>query len=92
MYNEVWKRCPECGHSAYMQIPQIVLGFGNFNLDNPESIAEELSESEIETLFEYIGEDRFECKECGNCFKLNAKKTNMKIEMIKRFIEGDVSV
>lgn len=34
MYNEVFKKCPNCGKTGYMQIPQIVLGFGGFNLDD----------------------------------------------------------
>ena len=86
MYNEVWKRCPECGHSAYMQIPQMVLGFGNFNLDEPESIAEQLSEDEILQLFEYIKGDKFEC-ECGNYFSLNEKNIDKKMKLIKKFLD-----
>ena len=33
MFNEVFDNCPDCGrHTGYLQIRQIVLGFGNFDL------------------------------------------------------------
>jgi hypothetical protein len=33
MYNEVFDDCPHCGkHTGYLQIHQIVLGFGEFDL------------------------------------------------------------
>jgi hypothetical protein len=72
MYNEVFKTCPECAHISVMQIPQIVLGFGGFNLDAPDSIAEELSPEEVDQLINYV-KDRhryFECPECHNTFQL----------------------
>jgi hypothetical protein len=35
MYNEVRKDCPRCGNQSEVQIPQVVLGFGDFNLNYP---------------------------------------------------------
>ena len=33
MFNEVFDDCPNCGkHSGYLQIDQLVLGFGEFDL------------------------------------------------------------
>jgi len=71
MYNEVFKACPECHSSAIMQIPQITLGFGGFNLDDPESIAKELTPEEIDQLIEYVKDKHryFECP-CQHIFQI----------------------
>lgn len=60
MYNEVFKRCPECGKRGYLQIHQIVLGFGGFNMDDPETL-KELSPSQLEELHEAIEGETFVC-------------------------------
>lgn len=90
MYNEVFKTCPKCGHLAYAQISQIVLGFGGFNLENPERIAEELTENEIIQLVACVKDTWFECHDCGNTFKLNEKKnTNDKTDLLKKLLNED---
>lgn len=71
MYNEVFKRCPkDCGRRAMTQIkPQIVLGFGGFDLDRPERLAEELDADQLRQLEESIRGEWFECS-CGHRFQL----------------------
>jgi len=83
MYNEVFKLCPKCQCNAIMQIPQIVLGFGGFHLDDPESIAEKLSPEDVDQLIEYVKDsDRyFECQNCHHTFRLQdaiEKSTSVK--------------
>ncbi len=77
MYNEAWKACPKCGGESYVQIkPQIVLGFGGWNLDDPEGLAEELSLDELKQLQEELHEEhnKLRCKNenCGYQFYAHA--------------------
>lgn len=62
MYNEVFKKCPKCGGRGYMQISQIVLGFGDFDLDRPSSL-EDYSEAELLQLESHLRDEdnRFVC-------------------------------
>lgn len=71
MYNEVFTKC-ECGKYAYMQIPQIVLGFGGFYLEE-RSTLEELSNEELFRLKSYVINGKFTC-ECGNYFNPYAEQ------------------
>lgn len=64
MYNEVYKSCAECGARCEVQIHQIVLGFGEFNLDDPEDIADKLTESQIHELRDALSEKTFSCDNC----------------------------
>lgn len=69
MFNEVFKRCPKCAGRGYMQIHQIVLEFGNFDLDDLTT----LSELDIKQKLDLLGTvlcDSFTCEECGHHFKL----------------------
>lgn len=77
MYNEVYKFCPECGGVGYTQIPQIVLGFGGFDLDNFKSIEGRLTVEEIEKLHEYVKDKYFTCQQadCHHHFKFDEKGT-----------------
>ncbi len=59
MYNEVYKTCPTCGGKGIMQITQIVLGFGCFDLDNPESITSKLNENEVRLLVNEVKENKW---------------------------------
>lgn len=73
MYNEVFKRCPieGCGGLGYMQIHQIVLGFGGFHLDSPESVAEQLDFEQIQELKEAVESNKwFVCDECHESFSI----------------------
>ena len=65
MYNEVFTVCPKCGKSVMEQIGQVVLGFGGFNLDNPESLAEQLTVEELKELHQKVKETRFYCNNEG---------------------------
>lgn len=92
MYNEVFKKCPKCNGTGIMQISQIVLGFGGFNLDNPESIARELSLSDIKTLKEYVEDGKyFTCEECDNTFHYSDQaekdEINEKLSYLKNWIK-----
>jgi hypothetical protein len=62
MFNEIYKKCPRCGKECVGQIPQIVLGFGEFNLDDPKSISERLrTPKEFLNLMAYCSEVIFTC-------------------------------
>lgn len=86
MFNEVFKTCPHCKGSGYMQIPQIVDGFGGFNLDFPENIAEQLSLKEITLLKRYVEQERFFiCEDCKEGFSIIEEEgvTEEKMEILK---------
>lgn len=62
MYNEALMPCPKCERGiGYMQIPQIVMGFGEFRLNAPESLARKLNTEQMIKLREYVQEDDFVC-------------------------------
>lgn len=84
MYNEVFKSCPHCkSGSGYMQIHQIVLGFGGFNLDNPESIARQLNKDEIVELKEAVErEGWFKCQQCDRTFPVSEQSEEDKIDIL----------
>lgn len=64
MYNEVKAPCPNCNISCEMQIPQVVLGFGNFDLSNPGT-TKELTIKEKNELADYVNNREFQCEEHG---------------------------
>jgi hypothetical protein len=72
MYNEVFDNCPNCGqHSGYLQIDQLVLGFGKFDLADlgllKARIADgELSRENVYSMVAALGEKRamFQCRGC----------------------------
>lgn len=70
MYNEVFYPCPSegCHGLGYMQIkPQIVLGFGGFNLLDPDTL-KELSVEQLHELKAAVLEDKFRCTSCEHWF------------------------
>ncbi len=71
MFNEVLKSCPSCGARAMAQIRQVVLGFGNFDLDQPESLARHHTLAELRDLEDAVRDEStwFECS-CGHRFRL----------------------
>jgi len=83
MFNEVYKRCPECGGRGEMQISQIILGFGEFDLDNKEDIADRLDKYHIRRLVARVKErEWFTCRMCGNEFRYNEQSNSDKIEIL----------
>jgi hypothetical protein len=66
MFNEVYKSCPRCGTQCDIQIPQIVLGFGCFDLESLNNISE-LSKKDLYLLKKYIQNKTFYCN-CGYSF------------------------
>lgn len=72
MYNEVYKNCPECERRCEIQIGQIVLGFGCFDLDNPRDLASRLDAEQLVDLKEMVASKTFYCSSddggCGNSF------------------------
>ena len=78
MYNEVHKSCYNCGATCTIQIPQIVLGFGNFNLDNPDSMKELTHEQKLE-LKEYVEKESFYCghESCNSAFEIEVEVAEM---------------
>ena len=82
MYNEVFKKCPRCGGRGYLQIGQIVLGFGEFNLDDPEDLARKLSEEQMRALAERVKEEWFRCEKCERGFLL--EETRQRREQLAR--------
>jgi hypothetical protein len=81
MYNEVFARCPKCGRTGYMQIPQVVLGFGGFDIDDTEATMSELSERELIELKGHIMVCDFVC--CGCNYSFNPyHRTKRRTELI----------
>lgn len=76
MYNEVFKTCPHCNGRGYLQIHQIVLGFGGFHLDNPHDIADRLSLDQVKELRDAVKDEWFVCEDCTTSFKLNEGSDN----------------
>jgi hypothetical protein len=72
MYNEVFKRCPRCGKSCETQISQVVLGFGNFDLDTLYNV-QDLTTLEQLDLCEKLDDEIFYCG-CGTKFKVDLRK------------------
>lgn len=73
MYNEVFYPCPEnCGGYGYLQIHQIVLGFGGFYLDTRTQFCSEsvidLSNEDLLELKEAVVDELFTCEVCKNSF------------------------
>jgi len=71
MYNEVYKNCPACGKQAEAQIAQLVPGFGEFDLDRPESLAAKLSEAQLLALYEAVRRQIFYCEQCNAGFTID---------------------
>lgn len=89
MYNEVFSQCPKCNGIGYMQIGQIVLGFGGFYIDKPESLADDLDESQLKELHEKVCEGMFQCQSCNHTFNPLTEKTMkmakaIRIELAKK--------
>ncbi len=73
MYNEVHKNCYNCGAACTIQIPQITLGFGDFSLDNPNSInIKALTYEQKLELKEYVEKESFYCEYegCNTSFEV----------------------
>jgi hypothetical protein len=72
MYNEVFDTCPSCGkHSGYLQIAQVVLGFGNFDLSDLSTLhrryqAGDLSKEDLDRLASCLEDETFYCSESDN--------------------------
>jgi hypothetical protein len=74
MYNEVFKKCPRCNSCCTLHISQIVLGFGGFYLDDPESIARELDLEQIKQLKRSMEDKLFHCEKCSESFSASGKE------------------
>lgn len=83
MYNEVYCRCPKCGGLGYMQISQIVLGFGEFNIQDRTTL-EDLTSDQLEQLHEEVSEEQFECQSCNAQFNPLTNKSETKNDDINR--------
>ena len=80
MYNEVRKTYVYCGALCEIQIPQIVLGFGEFNLNDSNSLRILIYE-QLLSLRSYLKDKKFYCN-CGNFFFYNTKKMDDKQRLI----------
>lgn len=67
MYNEVYKRCPNCGTKAIMQVSQYAFGFGCFDLDDLSTLSE-LNEEDMIELKKEIIQGWWFC-ENDNCYR-----------------------
>ena len=67
MYNEVVCRCPECGGRGYMQISQLVSGFGGFDLENYNTLKDLDIDNIIELKARVMCKD-FVCDDCSYAF------------------------
>lgn len=93
MYNEVFKKCPNCENRCEKQIGQIVLGFGGFNLDDTDSLAEQLTDDQLVELKEALKGERFWCQidegGCGTSFMLGTQDDDRKKLAKRLFGEPD---
>lgn len=64
MYNEVYKACPSCGAKNEIQISQVVLGFGCFDLDHGTNL-DTLTQEEKHEFAAIVNKKNFYCSECG---------------------------
>ena len=80
MYNEIYKNCPRCGKRCEQQISQVVLGFGCFDLDNPQDLAGRLTSEELYDLHERAMKETFWCRfdenGCGHHFMLGSQDSD----------------
>jgi len=83
MYNEVFCKCPDCGGTACLQVPQFVLGFGGFNLELPETILE-LSYEDLYEIKILVQEKEFHCENCNKYFFYKSPNKEDKLEYIKK--------
>ncbi len=67
MYNEVYCTCPKCNGVGYMQISQIVPGFGEFSLPDGHNLRE-LTKGQLIELKGKVMRGNFKCQNCGNVF------------------------
>lgn len=81
MYNTVEKLCPNCSHTCQIQIPQVVLGFGGFELDHPWT-TKSLSPEEKNELADYVNNRYFHCDECGDDFKIELVVESQKTQKV----------
>jgi len=103
MYNEVFDACPDCGrHAGYMQICQVVLGFGNFDLTDLAELKRrfdtgDLSSSDIDRLVQRLEDSDalFRCggqsedsEGCGNRWRADPAKI-LAIQVLKFVNQGD---
>jgi phage terminase large subunit GpA-like protein len=63
MFNEVKCRCPHCGTVNILQVSQYELGFGDFDIQDPETFRE-LEEHSLRDLLMEIEEESFYCESC----------------------------
>jgi hypothetical protein len=70
MYNEVYKSCPECGARCEVQISQVVLGFGEFDLDDPHGHTITLDPEQKLLLKELVEQKQFNCEKCYYTFEV----------------------
>lgn len=82
MFNEIFCKCPQCGAQGYLQLPEFVLGFGGFDLENPETLLE-LSYEDLDALRAIIDKESFNCEKCENYF-LYSPVRESKLEHIKK--------
>jgi sarcosine oxidase delta subunit len=95
MFNRVYARCPECGKRGEMQIHQIVLGFGDFNIDHPEDLARALDEDKLVELHAAILGEDFVCTGyedwgepgCGHVFNPIKPSVNDRIDLARKLFE-----
>lgn len=85
MFNEVFCTCPQCGSQSYLQVPEFVLGFGGFDLENPETLLE-LSYEDLDDLRAIIDKEHFRCEKCKNYF-LYSPVRESKLEHIKKLFD-----
>lgn len=83
MYNEVFKRCPYCGYRGYLQIHQIVSGFGEFDLDQPEELARVLDNDQLKELYDAVQGEIFHCLNDIDCDSVFEPFDNSKQERLE---------
>lgn len=88
MYNEVSKACPKCGCINEIQIRQITLGFGDFDLDTGRNL-KDLTVKELEDLIEELEKEKTvwycrnpNCNQGKYAYKERRNSDNLKEQLI----------
>lgn len=87
MYNEVYKKCPNCASRCTIQISQISLGFGGFDLDDLDGLST-LSKASLEKLAHKVKSETFWCLRdkggCGHFFTVGGETNEERRELAER--------
>ena len=77
MFNEVYANCPDCGKRCEAQIREMVDGFGEFDLEDPDDLQSRLDEEQLLKLARETKELLFCCDDCKSGFFFFEKEKSL---------------